>query len=676
MAKRLIYVGQDDDVSDLAGKMQAADPGDEVAMVVPPGAQAFQSPLNVRLLRSVATRRGLATSVVSPDPRIQELARGVGVSAYSSVAAYEGGVPITVRPNGPAPFRGTVPPPQPQAPYRGTVPPPQPQAPFLPRAPSPMGPGSMGPGSALAAPPGTTPAAPQSPWAPPTGPIPGRAPLGPGTPPPPLAPGPRTGSAWAPLPEPPAWEEPPPPWAAARSRAAFQPGVAETGQGTQRGAPPPPPAPPGHRPLQGPMLAPPPGRFRALMRNRTALMFTAIGLIVILLAAFLVLTPSATVTVTIAEQPLTVNPTIQGTTTATEASQPNFVLSKVVTDTTSQNFQVNPTGTQAVPPVAATGTVVLTAGGNGEIAFDYSGSDPLVFQTSTGVQFDTTGLGTVSLYPGNEQSSPIPITAYVPSASGNVAAGTITDFVNNPCTSSGCPSPATATSLTVSNSAATAGGTNATTEAVASASDIASWQDQLNQVETQLNDTATNDLNAKAGTDRPAIDPNGDGKSVTFAIAPTSFSSIAAGTVMTAETVTVTMTAEETVYDPTAVQADVLADLKKSTNLPSGDTLIASQLELKKLQVIQSGSAGTFALSVEGVDYYHPQLSLGQLGSQLTGHNPGDVSGIIEQQIPDVQSVDVHITPVQLFYMPFFSSHIKIVETYVTPTSGSSSSAG
>jgi len=94
MANRLIYVGQDDDISDLAGKLQAADPGDHVALTVPAGAQAFQTALNVRLLRSVAMKRGLSTTIVSPDPRIQEAAQRAGLIAYSSVAAFEGGIPV------------------------------------------------------------------------------------------------------------------------------------------------------------------------------------------------------------------------------------------------------------------------------------------------------------------------------------------------------------------------------------------------------------------------------------------------------------------------------------------------------------------------------------------------------------------------------------------------------
>jgi len=132
------------------------------------------------------------------------------------------------------------------------------------------------------------------------------------------------------------------------------------------------------------------------------------------------------------------------------------------------------------------------------------------------------------------------------------------------------------------------------------------------------------------------------------------------------------MNAAETVYDPASVQAEVLADLKASTNLPSGDSLVPGQLSLNHLQIIEAGSDGTFAMSVSGVDYYRPSISLGQLRSQLAGHNPGDVSGIVKHQIPDVQSVKVDEAPLQLFFMPFSSSRIQIVETFVARTAASS----
>jgi len=427
--------------------------------------------------------------------------------------------------------------------------------------------------------------------------------------------------------------------------------------------------------------APAQSRTRTLLQNRTAMIFIAIAVVVIGLIAFLVLSPSALVSVTVAEQPLTVTPTIQGATTAPTSGTSNFVQSMVVTDgpsaSTSQSFQASPSGTQPVPATFATGNVVVTANSGADLSYPYTASSPLIFQTATAIEFETTGTGQVFLYPGNDSTAPISVQAVAEGATGDVAQEAIDTWVNDPCTSSGCGVYGTATSVTVANSAATTGGTNATTETVADASDVATWQDEVSQSETALTEAADADLAAKAGQDKPAIDPNGDGRTVSFTISPTSFSTVAANTVMTAETVTVTMTASETVYNPAAVQAIVLADLEKSTNLPSGDTLIASQLQLKNLQVIQSGSDGTFAMSVTGVDYYHPvAVSLTQLQSQLTGHSPGDVATLVEQQIPDVQSVSVHISPVQLFFMPLFSSNIKIVETYVTPAGGSSSSGG
>ena len=135
MARRLIYVGPDDDVSDLAGKVQAADPGDDVGLVVPAGAQAFQTTLNLRLLRSVAMKRGLTTSLITPDARVQELARGVGIGVYSSEAAYDGGVPVAARRPG-------------QALFRDSEAPPRPVAPFLPRAGAPVREGAPREGAA------------------------------------------------------------------------------------------------------------------------------------------------------------------------------------------------------------------------------------------------------------------------------------------------------------------------------------------------------------------------------------------------------------------------------------------------------------------------------------------------------------------------------------------------
>ena len=737
MAKRLIYVGPDDDISDLAGKLQTADPGDQIALTVPPGAQAFQTPLNVRLLRSVAMKRGLTTTIVSPDPRIQEVAQSAGLPVYSSVAALEGGIPVeSPRPG----FRPGAPSPRAQAPFL-----PQPPAatrggarapdalpfeyvprPLAPSAPAgaelPAAPVAWGASSPLAGVdvPGAVPAPRTGPWGAPIVP-PRPAPLaehslpaseppsgflatprasGPGYPvsqpagqippasPPyapflpasPAGPRPQPGSPWSSLSEIPDEEEPVSTRAGAR--AAFAPPAAAGVIATPAAPPSPPAVTPPPPPRHGSQIrhqppTPPPtstaGRLR--VPSRRVIYGVVVGALAVGIVLFLLLSTSATVTITVAEQPLTVTPTIQGTTSTAQASQPNYILSKQITDPASQTFQATPTGTQAVPGVAATGYVVLTTTGAGPC------SNGCAFTLTPAYEFETTGTSPTVLFgvtsptpviiPGSGgASNQIPVTALTTGAVGNVPQGAITV-----CTSA-AEDWCTTDALQADNPAPTTGGVDATHETVASASDIANWQEQLGQVETQLGQTATADLSAKAGQDKVVVDPSGGGKSVTFTVSPSSFPPATAGTVMTAETVTVTMTAQETLYDPAGLNAVVLKDLQASSDLPAGDSLVPSQLQLNNLQIIQAGSDGSFALSVSGVDYYHGKLNLTQLAGQLSGRSPGSVRGIVQGTIPNVKSVTVDESPVGFLFMPFSSSSIHIVETFVTSSGSGSSASG
>jgi hypothetical protein len=688
MARRLIYVGPDDDVSDLAGKVQAADPGDDVGLVVPAGAQAFQTTLNLRLLRSVAMKRGLTTSLITPDARVQELARGVGIGVYSSEAAYDGGVPVAARRPGQALFRDSEAPPRPVAPFlpRAGAPGPEPDG-SVPRTAPPSGAGgwpapvSPPPGAgtfrdpALLAAAGVPPAPRESPWAAPAPPPGGLGTAGTESPPP-ASPIPPPGrSPWTTATQTAEWDQASPPWAAGRAPDAYaaRAGGAAVEPPPQAAPPTRASAPPSRAAGGGAPPPPAPGGIRGLLRNRRALYGIGAGLVVVAIVLFLVLGTSATVTVTIAEQPLTVNPTIQGTSVTAQAGQPNYVLTKVISDTAMQTFQASPTGSQQVQAVAATTNLTLET----TLQECSNGCSPILiaegtaFATSDDSSLWEVTADTVVSFTGDgiPGSPTVPVTDVQPGTSGNsVAVGAIDacapgeDLCNK-------------NQILVTNLSAPTGGVNATTETVASASDITNWQEQIGQVETQLGQQADTDLQTKSGGERAAIDPGGNGKSITYTISPSTFPPATAGTVMAAETVTVTMNAEETLYNPASVQADVLADLKASTNLPSGDSLVPGQLSLNNLQIIEAGSDGTFALSVSGVDYYRPSIDLGQLRGQLTGRDPGSVAGIVRKQISDVQSVTVDETPLQLFFMPISSSRIQIVETFVARAPVSSSSS-
>jgi hypothetical protein len=695
MARRLIHVGQDDDISDLAGKLQAADRGDQVALTVPTGAQAFQTPLNVRLLRSVAMKRGLSTTIVSPDPRIQDVAQRAGLVAYSSVAALEGGVPVEAPRPG---FRPGGPSPRAQAPFLPELPaatavtpgaarvPAAPPFEYVPRPISPTaGAGAELPAAASSAGwvppgaatdvPGAVPAPRTGPWgapivpswppAPPEHVLPAAQPPAPLLPASPAGAPARPGSQWTALSDiPDDADGPVSPWAGAR--AALAP-VATAGMIS---APPAAPAPPA-------VTAPPAstaGRLR--VPSRRVIYGAVVGLLALGVILFLLLGTSATVTITVAESPLTVSPTIQGTKSTAQAGQSNYILSKQITDTASQTFQATPTGSQPVPAVAATGVVVLSATGQGPCAdgCTFTLEPTYQFETATtpSVVFGVSGQTGVTVPAGGGPSSAIPVTALTTGTIGNVPAGAITLC---PSTSAGgdwC----TSLDLKATNPAAATGGVDGGSRTVASASDITNWQEQLGQMEEQLGNKAASDLSAKVGQEKVAVDPNGGGRSITYTVSPSTFPPATANTVMTAETVTVTMTAQETVYNPADLNAVVLKDLQASSNLPAGDSLVPSQLQLNNVQIIQAGSDGSFALSVSGVDYYHGKVNLSQLASQLSGHNPGSVQGIVQQAIPNVRSVAVDETPVGFLFMPFSSSSIHIVETFVTVNGSGSSSSG
>jgi hypothetical protein len=649
MARRLIHVGQDDDISDLAGKLQAADRGDQVALTVPTGAQAFQTPLNVRLLRSVAMKRGLSTTIVSPDPRIQEVAQRAGLVAYSSVAALDGGIPVE------APRPG----------FRPGGPSPRAQAPFLPERPAVT---AVTPGAATDVP-GAVPAPRTGPWgapivpswppAPPEHVLPAAELGAPFLPASPAGAPARPGSQWTALSDiPDDADGPVSPWAGAR--AALAP-AATAGMIS---APPAAPAPPAVSPPPPPKTGP----------SRRVIYGAVVGLLALGVILFLLLGTSATVTLTVAEPPLTVSPTIQGTRSTAQAGQPNYILSKQITDTASQTFQATPTGSQPVPAVAATGVVVLSATGQGPCAdgCTFTLEPTYQFETATtpSVVFGVSGQTGVTVPAGGGPSSAIPVTALTTGTIGNVPAGAITLC---PSTSAGgdwC----TSLDLKATNTAAATGGVDGGSQTVASASDIANWQEQLGQMEEQLGNKAGSDLSAKAGQEKVAVDPNGGGRTITYTVSPSTFPPATANTVMTAETVTVTMTAQETLYNPADLNAVVLKDLQASSNLPAGDSLVPSQLQLNNVQIIQAGSDGSFALSVSGVDYYHGKVNLSQLASQLSGRTPGSVQGIVQQAIPNVRGVTVDETPIGFLFMPFSGSSIHIVETFVTGGSGSSSS--
>ena len=89
----VVIARADDEIVDLIDRVRSsADP--DVGLVVPTSSRALQTPLNVRLLAQFSHQSGRRTSIVTEDPRVQQLARANGLQVYGSVPAYERGIEL------------------------------------------------------------------------------------------------------------------------------------------------------------------------------------------------------------------------------------------------------------------------------------------------------------------------------------------------------------------------------------------------------------------------------------------------------------------------------------------------------------------------------------------------------------------------------------------------------
>ena len=89
----VVIAKADDEIVDLIDRVRSSADLD-VGLVVPGSSRALQTPLNVRLLAQISNQSGRRTSIVTEDPRLQQLARASGLPVYGSVPAFERGIEL------------------------------------------------------------------------------------------------------------------------------------------------------------------------------------------------------------------------------------------------------------------------------------------------------------------------------------------------------------------------------------------------------------------------------------------------------------------------------------------------------------------------------------------------------------------------------------------------------
>lgn len=424
----------------------------------------------------------------------------------------------------------------------------------------------------------------------------------------------------------------------------------------------------GARPPMGPLHTP-------HGPNRKPLYFGLVAAGAIAFLLFLMLSPTAKVTITLTETPVSDHPTLTGSTDPTQAGKAGHIVTQVLSDNVQQSFQATPSGTKQVAAVTATATVTFATTtpqgdefclypiGQATATPPFAGCQMVEgdFETADGTStFGVTQVVHICVGPGG-----VPPATCQPGAqtSAQIAAQTPGTAANNAQLTKWhgqtCPTYCQGISFTQTTPS---GGVDAATQTVVSDSDLSTWNNQVNTITTALQTQINSDFASKSSGKVIAKDPNGGGVTTVVTVNPPLPKS---GDQFAAAQVTVSIQEKAAVYDPQSIKNAVIQDL--TGQVPQGDVLDEQNLQLSPVTVQQAADDGTMTLSLSGTGYYHPQLNVTSLRDQLAGKSPGDVRNLIERSLGNGQVQDIQISqsPFPLFFMPFFSSRIQVIITYV-----------
>lgn len=408
--------------------------------------------------------------------------------------------------------------------------------------------------------------------------------------------------------------------------------------------------------------------------NKLTIGAGAVAVLVVLLILLFIL-PSATITLGVRAHRLADTATIQGN----DGPQTGRTLDQISTQalqssTFSQNFTISPSGTQALPPVPATGDLEFCWNGLvSGLTLSFQGNAPNFVDSSTsGVAFTTTSAGesqNVTLpncSSGNySQGVAVQADSSTVGTQGNVGASQSWTWSNY--SSSGCISPGagcnnSAGQLRIANAQAMTGGKDATTQSVFSTSDVTAALAQQQTLDTSLTKKA--DAQIKRLADKSVVAEDSSGKGIQITVTnptlPTGCNTSASSPcpAATAQTLTVTVAAAATAYSPAAARAAVLQDLK--SKVPSDGELLANPT-IGTPQVVSAGAGGTVTLTSRAVGYWAPKLNLQPFAGKLAFMSPGAARTYLLAQLPASSVVTIKQSPFGLPWLPFLSGNIHLV---------------
>jgi len=362
-----------------------------------------------------------------------------------------------------------------------------------------------------------------------------------------------------------------------------------------------------------------------------------VAVLAVILIAFFVVVPAATVTVITPAHAVSVTPTVTGTTSAPGANDTLAVQTHVLQSQQSQQQQLTATGTKTIPGVAATGHVV----------FHNTGPFPTKFpagvevSTDSGVKFTTNAdSDVVCSCPGYAAtSSPVSVTARTADHTGNVGAGAIK---NIDATSD--------QNYQVTNPQPTSGGQDAQQKTVVSQSDLDNAKKQLGD---QLTQKVQQDLQSK--TNGLKIVP--ETQAINVAIQADRKAGDEIDSNPPTFNATVTVTGQATAVDDGKVKEALRSALKRQ--VPAGYDLTDDPLNLGYKVASFDNSNGSVVFDSTASGYMSTAIDNQQVASLLSGKSPKSARSYLQGHI-DVTDIIIQETPSFIPYLPLMSSRITI----------------
>jgi len=357
----------------------------------------------------------------------------------------------------------------------------------------------------------------------------------------------------------------------------------------------------------------------------------ALGLTLIALVAATILVPNVTVTLSVAGSRVQTDARLVGSPGNYNATFLSFNTRTL--DATTSESQSAPASQKAIPAVAASGEVVLTALCGSPIVL----GPGTVVETADGKRYATKDRVTLC-ESGASTSATTLVSAVAAGSAENVSAYSLTRVRDMPA-------------VTVTNPGPLTGGADARTAAVVQQSDVDALRQQLT---SRIDAAARAQLKAMAG-----------GWHVIASAYPQFSAQISPPVGTEAATVSVTVT--EVLKGVSFSDRDVHARLRDAikVRVPPGYALTGDPIKTW-YEVEEANEDGHVALIGHGLAYAVPVFNARALAQTITGHTPGSARDQL-RKLPAVVRVDITQRPVPLPWLPMQPSHvfIQVFETAV-----------